>query len=204
MLLQGTLNPSIRLQSLETRTPSQRTPDETVEMICLRQQVQREALERFRVWVEGVLGEEADLFSPVDYYSLESTVEELQIDLTRMVDQVYISPEQGQRLLLKASGNRVATNSVYRQAQRRADLLRALLDRAERYWANLSPEDTEWKSKALAAEILDPIRKYVTRAEAHAKFCEAAFWSVQRVCDEIVELVNMYDRAGQVGPPVER
>lgn len=196
------LDPANQLRALELRTPGQRSADDNEQLVILRQRVQRGALERFVVKARELLAEEPDLWLPFPYSEVEDTVETLQIDLTARVEKVYIDPEAGHRLLIEASGNRISANAAYRQAQRRADRLKAVLDRAERMWLAMSPEDTEWKSKALVGEVLDPIRKEVARAQTHAAFCESAFWSAQKTCEEIVQLTLMYDKAAQMGPPV--
>lgn len=205
MLDPAALDPKIRLKQLEAKTPGQRTDNENLEMAGLQRRFRQEALERFETRVSLLLDEVNDLITqPLNYQQVEETVDNLQIDLTQEVEKVYIDPTEGQMLLLRASGNRVTANAIYRQAQRRYDRLRAVLDRAERLWAGMSPEDTEWKSKALAADVLDPLRAYVDRARAHAAYAEAGFWCLQKLCEEIVQLTTMYDKAAQMGPPVQQ
>lgn len=202
MLHPDTLRPQNRLRTLELRTPGQRTDQDNAELVYLRQQVNAAAVSQFMPRVEEAMAEDIDLWQPYDYQTVAESVDSLQLDLTQEVEKVYIDPEAGHRLLIRASGNRVAANSAYRQAQRRADRLKAVLDRLERIWASMSPEDVEWKSKALVGDVLDPIRKEATRAQVHAAYCESAFWSAQKTCEEIVQLTLMYDKAGAMGPPV--
>jgi len=189
------------LRALELLTPSQRGPDDNARIVALRERVTRNALDKFLHIVRERMGELA-LLPPINYRERERLVDDLQVKLDTDYVGSYIDPVRGQKLLIQASGNRVAINAMYRQAQRRADTLTDALDEMELLWAGMGPEQVEWRNRALAEPLLCSMRRMVNEAVRHAKYCENAFWTIQNTCNEIVELVKMYDRAAQLGPPV--
>jgi len=191
------------LRALRSRTPSKLSPEEAEELAELESQAASNALKDFNARMADLVASEAPglLFEP-DYNEERRILDGLQVDLSAEVTDCYLDPTRGHQLLIRASGNRVAANAIFRQARRYADLTQSLVERLERLWSYHSPEEVEWKSKALSAPLLDEHRARASRARRHADYAEAAFWSLARTCEEIETLVKMYDIAARLGPPV--
>lgn len=192
-----------RLAGLALRTPGRRSTEETEEMVALQRRIEASALARFDE-VATAYKSEVEALEPLDRDHREGLVDTLQVAPPEPRPEApYLSHEAGSELLMTASRNRVTVNTIYRQAAQRAAYLEHVVAELETIWLGMGTADTEWKNRALVGPRLAWFKREHHAAKRHADYCYSAYWSLQRVCEEIVQLVKVYDRAHNLGAPTD-
>ena len=167
-------------------------------MADLEKQMVLDALTRFEPYVRAADTDIALLEKP-NYVEREALVDSLQITLD---PGQSLAPSSAIALLQQASGWRVTLNAVHRQAAMYSNKLASLVVELENIWASLAPYNSRYENQVIIGVRMQEIRRRATDAATHATYCEAAYWSIQRTCDNINSLALLYDKAGLMGPPV--
>jgi len=192
--------PRSQYRALANQTPGSRDEAANARMVNLEQEMVAHALAQFEPYVraaETTWVTEDDL----DYKERERVADSLQVKIQA---DSYLSPPEAITLLQDASGRRVVANSLHRQARRHSDRANALVKQLEDVWAALAPYESRYENQALVGLRLHQLRAQAQTAQAHAAYCESAYWSLQRTCEDIASLAQMYDRAGLLPPPVHQ